>query len=317
MDINKKYNDNNLFFKKINEIMIDIQKVFFEINEKIKNIDKIYHNLINDNKDSKEKLSLYGLDTLYFQSKLFKSQYENCDHIYKMLNNRIYGDYFKLYKIIINSCISFNIDDPTFLSFINSNHNIVIYKDLDQKKIYNTKELFNIYELINQLITFLSEYIKSKEIIDIKHKNLIKNGFKINSLAYSYNQKIHLLKSELELYLNYLDFYNHMHLKYFNKLNSDTNDLLNNVNNEIIFDQNDLSNEFTISNLNYQENENNIMNKNIKDILNECNSSEICSSAFIANNSTNSPLSSCIPTEIIFEENIPSVKCKVFIPPCH
>ena len=72
MDINKKYNDNNMFFKKINKIMISIQKIFFEINEKIKNIDKVYQNLINDNKDSKEKLSLYGLDTLYFQSKLFR-----------------------------------------------------------------------------------------------------------------------------------------------------------------------------------------------------------------------------------------------------
>ena len=45
-----------------------------------------------------------------------------------------------------------------------------------QKKIYNDKELFNIYELINQLITFLSTYIKSKEIIDNTHKNLIKSG---------------------------------------------------------------------------------------------------------------------------------------------
>ena len=176
MDINKKYNDNNIFFKKINKIMIDIHKIFFEINEKIKNIDKVYQNLINENKDNKDKLSLYGLDTLYFQSKLYKSQYENFDYIFKILNNRIYGDYFKLYKIIINTCISSNIDDPNFLSFINSNHNIAIYKDLDQIKVYTDTELFNIYELINQLIKLLSEYIKSKEMIDNKHKNLIKNG---------------------------------------------------------------------------------------------------------------------------------------------
>ena len=116
MDINKKYNENNIIFKKINEIMIEIQKIFFEINEKIKNIDKIYQNLINDNKDNKDKLSFYGLDTLNFQSKLYKSQYENCNYIYKMLNNRIYGDYFKLYKIIINSCISLNIDEPILIN---------------------------------------------------------------------------------------------------------------------------------------------------------------------------------------------------------
>ena len=242
MSINKKYIDNNIFFKKINEVMIEIQKIFFEINEQMNNVYKIYLSLMNDNKDNKDKLSLYGLDTLNFQSNLFKTQYENCDYMYKMLNNRIYGDYFKLYKIIINTCISSNIDDQKFLSFINNEHNIVIYKDLDQTKVYNDKELFNIYELINQLITLLSEYIKSKEMIDNKHKNLIKNGFKINSFAYSYNQKIDLLKSQLELYLNYLDFYNHMYLKYFNKIKIRADNLLKDINNDIIFEKNSLLN---------------------------------------------------------------------------
>ena len=99
MDINKKYNDNNIIFKRINKNMIEIQKVFFEINEQINNVYKIYLSLMNENKDNKDKLSLYGLDTLNFQSKLFKTQYENCNYTYKILNNRIYGDYFKLYKI--------------------------------------------------------------------------------------------------------------------------------------------------------------------------------------------------------------------------
>jgi len=249
MNINKKYIDNNIFFKKINEVMLEIQKVFFEINEQMNNVYKIYLSLMNDNKDNKDKLSLYGLDTLNFQSNLFKTQYENCDYMYKMLNNRIYGDYFKLYKIMINTCISSNIDDPKFLSFINNEHNVVIYKDLDPTKVFMDTELFNIYELINQIITLLSEYIKSKEMIDNKHKNLIKNGFKINSFAYSYNQKIDLLKSQLELYLNYLDFYNHMHLKYFNKIKIRADNLLKDINNDIIFEKNSLVNEFTMFNL--------------------------------------------------------------------
>jgi hypothetical protein len=249
MNINKKYSDNNIFFKKINEVMIEIQKVFFEINEQINNVYKIYLSLMNENKDNKDKLSLYGLDTLNFQSKLFKTQYENCNYTYKILNNRIYGDYFKLYKIIINACNSSNIDDQKFLSFINNEHNIAVYKDLDQTKVYNDKELLNIYEIINHFITLLSEYIKSKEIIDDKHKNLIKNGFKINSFAYSYNQKINLLKSQLELYLNYLDFYNYMHLKYFNKLKIRADNLLKDLNNDVIFENNSLVNESNISNL--------------------------------------------------------------------
>jgi wobble nucleotide-excising tRNase len=108
MNITKKFNDTNIFFVKINDIMKNIQKKFHDIDEKIKKINIIYNSLMIENND---KLNLYGLDTLKFQSKLFKLQFESCDNMYKVLNNRIYGDYFKLYKIIINTCINSNIQE--------------------------------------------------------------------------------------------------------------------------------------------------------------------------------------------------------------
>ena len=62
MNINKKFNDTNIFFEKINVIMRNIQKIFIDIDEKIKKIKKIYNSLMNEHND---KLSLYGLDTLH------------------------------------------------------------------------------------------------------------------------------------------------------------------------------------------------------------------------------------------------------------
>ena len=240
MSINKKFNDTNIFFEKINAIMRNIQKIFIDIDEKIKKIKKIYNSLMNEHND---KLSLYGLDTLNFQSKLFQLQFENCDNMFKILNNRIYGDYFKLYKIIMNTCSNSSINDQKILSFIQKEHNITVYKDLEPTKEYSENDLFVIHELINQIITLLGDYLKSKENVDNKHQDLIKSGFKINSFAYSYNYHKYLLQNQMELYVNYLDFYNHNHLKYFYKIEKQASSILSDINEEIMFEQNNLLDE--------------------------------------------------------------------------
>lgn len=237
MSINKKFNDTNIFFENINVIMRNIQKIFIDIDEKIKKIKKIYNSLMNEHND---KLSLYGLDTLNFQSKLFQLQFENCDNMFKILNNRIYGDYFKLYKIIMNTCSNSSINDQKILSFLQKEHNITIYKDLEPTREYSENDLFVIHELINQIITLLGDYLKSKENVDNKHQDLIKSGFKIDSFAYSYNYHKYLLKNQMELYVNYLDFYNHNHLKYFHKIEKQASSILSDINEEILFEQNNL-----------------------------------------------------------------------------
>ena len=264
INIHDKVNTTNLFFDKINIIMKNIQKIFFEINDKIKKIKKIYNSLMNENND---KLSLYGLDTLNFQSKLFKLQFENCDHMYKVLCNRIYGDYFKLYKIIINTCSNSSLVDQKILSFVNKNHNITVYKDLEPTKEYSENDLFIVHDLINQVIILLSDFLKTKENTDNRHQDLIKSGFKINSFSYSYNYHKYLLQNQLELYINYLDFYNHNHLKYFQKIQRQSESILDDIKQEIMFDKNnlldELKNEFSqVQQQNYNINKNNNLNNN-------------------------------------------------------
>lgn len=170
-------------------------------------------------------------------------QFENCDNMYKILNNRIYGDYFKLYKIIMNTCSNSTINDQKILSFLQKEHNITVYKDLEPTREYSENDLFVIHELINQIITLLGDYLKSKENVDSKHQDLIKSGFKINSFAYSYNYHKYLLQNQMELYINYLDFYNHNHLKYFHKIEKHASSILNDINEEILFEQNNLLDE--------------------------------------------------------------------------
>ena len=75
MSINKKYIDNNIFFKKINEVMIEIQKIFFEINEQMNNVYKCNSpNLIPLYETAKELSSTFKIIQL--------------NHIYRNKNKR-------------------------------------------------------------------------------------------------------------------------------------------------------------------------------------------------------------------------------------
>ena len=143
----------------------------------------------------------------------------------------------------MNTCSNSSINDQKILSFLQKEHNITVYKDLEPTREYSENDLFVIHELINQIITLLGDYLKSKENVDSKHQDLIKSGFKINSFAYSYNYHKYLLQNQMELYVNYLDFYNHNHLKYFHKIEKQASSILSDINEEILFEQNNLLDE--------------------------------------------------------------------------
>ena len=74
---------------------------------------------------------------------------------------------------------------------------------------------------------------------------LLKPAFKIRNALNQMLINLHML-----LYLNYINFYNHTHLKYFNNIKIRADNILKDINNDIIFEKNVLSNEFAISNIN-------------------------------------------------------------------
>lgn len=66
---------------------------------RIKKIKQIYSEFIQTNR---EHLFIFTLDSFYFQSKLIDIEYEDILRVFHSITNRMYCDYYKLFKIIID-----------------------------------------------------------------------------------------------------------------------------------------------------------------------------------------------------------------------
>ena len=123
-------------------------------------------------KDHKQYVYLFGLDSFHFQGKIIDIEYDDMKRLYYAITNRIYCEYFKLYKIVVEYIIENITDDKKLLDLVSVNNNFPIYKDLEPFKQYN-------FEIIHK-----TSSTDKKLIWDMERKFI--NKFK----EYSYKPKI-------------------------------------------------------------------------------------------------------------------------------
>jgi hypothetical protein len=96
-----------------------------------------------------------------------------------ILNNRMYGEYYKLYNIIIMQLKERNIHLPSILE----SKKYPIYKDLEQLKEYSVENITDVHtsilEIINELFMYYST--KQKIIADYSNANNILSDYRIKS----------------------------------------------------------------------------------------------------------------------------------------
>ena len=91
LTLKNNFND----IKNLRQSSINLMK---SLAEKIDILKIIYDELLNNNLDETET----GLDSFHFQTKLIILELQNNQQMFKIIDNRIYGDYYKLFKILIN-----------------------------------------------------------------------------------------------------------------------------------------------------------------------------------------------------------------------
>ena len=77
-------------FNKMLHNMSSVKKLANNTNKSIKQLNKLYMSLTENNYD---ELELFGLDFLNFQYEIFIKQFNNQKELLKYLNNRVYGYY--------------------------------------------------------------------------------------------------------------------------------------------------------------------------------------------------------------------------------
>ena len=136
-------NDLKKTFSIIKDLRENSYNILSELKNKLSILENIYKELLEFNNDENTN----DLDSLYFQKKLYDLQIINSNNIFDIITNRIYGNYYKLYKEIHKYILlqKYNLDNSEIKEF-------PIYKDLDNNEKYDFDLIVCIYNYIIYLL---------------------------------------------------------------------------------------------------------------------------------------------------------------------
>jgi len=207
--MNSKINILKNNFNIILNMRKEIYTNFENLELKILKLKDIYFNLHKANNDNNYT---FGLDSLFFQRRLIDVEVKHMKQFNLLLNNRIYCEYYKLFKII-STYVKKNYREQKLLDILNVENNIGVYKDLEPFKEYDYEKIVNLHELLLSIINELSNYYLSKEL---KYKNYqVSNeaGLNLNNFVNTYKFDLIMIKENIDLYTNYLEYFHTNQIK--------------------------------------------------------------------------------------------------------
>jgi len=224
-------------FKEIHEIDSNVKYIFKSLNDKIDIFKTIYKSYL---KDKNENILLFGLDSLHYQNFLLDFECNSLLNMYKLITNKVYCQYYKLFKLIISyidNLKEFKETQNDFVNYIlNKKGSYPLYNDLELFKDYDFTVIqslqFDIYDIIKNLVLFVT----NKELILKKDEQNSNNGLNIGIFVNAIQFDISIVKQNIELYKGYLNIFNNYHRQYYSRLYIKLLILNGQINSEINFE---------------------------------------------------------------------------------
>uniref|UniRef100_A0A6C0HWE9 Uncharacterized protein n=1 Tax=viral metagenome TaxID=1070528 RepID=A0A6C0HWE9_9ZZZZ len=219
-------------FKHIVDLKEDNIKTLDILFQKINKLKEIYAEFIQSNKQT---IFVFGLDSFHFQGKLIDIEYDDMKRMFYAITNRMYCEYFKLYKLIIEYILE-TITDKKLLDLIKVNNNYPTYKDLEPFKQYDFAIIQNIHEIIIILLLSIDNYVSNKgnELSAYKMKN--NTGLNIDNFVNTFNFNIVVMKEKLLLFITYMEFFHKLHNKYLKRFATKLQLMAGQISNDIKFE---------------------------------------------------------------------------------
>ena len=232
--MDKRISDLKMDFTNVVDLKNENIKIFETMEGKITQLKNIYTEFIKNNK---QQMFIFGLDSFHFQGKLIDLEYEDMKRLYAAITNRIYCEYFKLYKIVVDYILENIQDDKKTLDLINVNINSYpVYKDLEPFKKYEFDVIHNLHEAIIILLNSINNFLQLKEN-DLK-VHQIKNaiGLNIDNFIHTFNYNNAVLREKLVLFITYTEFFHKLHTKYFKRFTTKMQLFMSQINHDIKFE---------------------------------------------------------------------------------
>ncbi len=218
-------------FENVKNIVDKIAEIKTAIKKKLGQLKEIHADLIKTN-DSK-KIFLICLESFHFQYKAMIFDSDNLQRNFLLLTNRTFCDYTSLYGLLQKMFEDYKIDIPTATVH-------PVYNDLDPYCEYKMEDINLVHDNSVELIMCLICKLRENENTVSKYKVKSKSGIRIanfiNTLEYDNN----ILRDQIELYINYCDFFQSTQNKYFNKLLEKIKALQHDIDEDIKFHETQL-----------------------------------------------------------------------------
>ena len=229
----------NKEFEKMKLIRADIRKIFNDIETKINVLKSIYVDLINTHQDN---AYILGIDSFHFQNKMIESENDFISKTFVDIDNRMYCEYYKLYKMI-QEYIKTEINDVHFISKSqSSSKKFPVYKDLDNSKNYEFNITADLHQTIIQIILDLGDYLSNKMSKLSDDTKQYKKGLYIDNMIHTINYSNAILVERINMFIRFMETFNKHHTKYFTRLLSKSKLMLDIINEDIIIkNQEDVS----------------------------------------------------------------------------
>lgn len=199
-------------FNEIIHLSSEIMNKKTALDEKLKQLKEQYNELVKHNS---KKIFLFCLDSFYFQYKVLHVEMEQFHRMCALIHNRIYGDYYKLFNIILMQCKENNIQVP---GLVRESDQFPIYKDLEPFLEYKIEDVIKIHADILAVINEVYMLYVSNQKNIHKHNDRIHAGFSITSFINTLSYENVLIKEQIGLYSNYMAFYHNSQKSYLTKL---------------------------------------------------------------------------------------------------
>uniref|UniRef100_A0A6C0I8E0 Uncharacterized protein n=1 Tax=viral metagenome TaxID=1070528 RepID=A0A6C0I8E0_9ZZZZ len=222
-------------FNKIKDIRIAVVNIITTLEVKITKLKGMTNDFIKNNQ---ETLFVFGLDSFMFQSKMIDYEYADMQKYFLALNNRMYCEYYKLYKIVSEYIEQNNgISQNKTFEMIKANSKFPIYKDLEPYKQYNFDTIEDVHKTIISLLNIINDYIvlKDAELENFKVKQY--SGFNINNFVNTFDYNVIMVKQKLSLFISYLEFFHIIHTKHFKRFSKKMKLMDDYINDDIQFDE--------------------------------------------------------------------------------
>ena len=219
-----------------------------KVAEKVVGLKERYNELIKQNT---QPMFLFCLESLFFQYKILNLEMENYQKSASLIQNRIYGDYYKLYNMMLIQCKENNIDiinsselcypldvsgnegsrpvrdtsgsevrrtstDATRVEV--PNNTLPVYKDIDPFFKYRIEDIITVHDKILEIIGIMDKLsIKKTENIQHHRENVVV-GFSLRIFIQTLEYEHILIKGQIQLFIDYIQFYHSSQRTYLEKL---------------------------------------------------------------------------------------------------